>query len=182
MRAVAVAVLVLLTTCRWWPGAHHGMAYIPPGEFLMGSADDDPIVYPFRRDDEGPQHPVYVHGFWMDVHEVTNAEFRRFKPGHPSHPLAAQCDDCPVANVTWFEAADYCAAQKKRLPTEAEWEKAAKGGTDGRFEPFDDYAWYEKNCPSAQPVGKKLPNPYGLYDVLGNVREWTADWFDPHYY
>jgi formylglycine-generating enzyme required for sulfatase activity len=179
---VAAVLLVALAACR--PERPAGMAYVPAGEFLMGSADDDPIVYPFRRADEGPEHPVWVSAFWIDVHEVTNAEYARFKPDHPAHPLAASCDDCPVANVNWFEAVEYCAAQTppKRLPTEAEWEKAAKAGTSGRFEPLGEWAWYDENCRSAQPVARKRPNAYGLFDMLGNVREWTVDWFDPGYY
>ena len=179
---IAVAVLAAVTGCG--PDQRPGMAYIPAGEFRMGSADDDPIVYPFRKADEGPQHTVQVAAFYIDVREVTNAEYKRLKPDYKPHALSSPCDDCPVASVSWFEAQEYCAAQKppKRLPTEAEWEKAAKGGTDGRFEPFGDYAWYNENTQVTQPVGLKRANPYGLFDVLGNVREWTSDWFDPNYY
>jgi len=183
--ALTLAVLTCIAcTHGGGPEERSGMAYIPAGEFLMGSAADDPIVYPWIAGDEQPQHPVNVDAFYIDLHEVTNLEYERVKPDHPRHPLYSACDDCPVDNVSWFEARDYCAAQKppKRLPTEAEWEKAAKGGTDGHFEPFDDYAWYAKNTHAPQPVALKRANPYGLFDVLGNVREWTSDWFDPHYY
>jgi len=179
-----IASLTLGCARSHGPGQRPGMAYIPAGEFLMGGAADDPTVYPWLAKVEGPQHPVYVDAFFIDVHEVTNAEFERFKPDHARHGVYSPGDDCPVDNVSWFEAKEYCETQNppKRLPTEAEWEKAAKGGTDGHFEPFDDYAWYAKNTYTTQPVTMKRANPYGLFDVLGNVREWTADWFDPDYY
>jgi formylglycine-generating enzyme required for sulfatase activity len=169
------------------------MAYVPAGEFLMGSAADDPKVIPSEKPREQPQHPVQLDAFYIDRYEVTNAEFARWKPNHPRHPASA-CDDCPVSNITWFEARDFCAGQQppKRLPTEAEWEKAAKGGVARAPEPLGKYAWFFGNSKTivqpegtlsiASPVGKLLPNPYGLYDVLGNVREWTADWYGDDYY
>jgi iron(II)-dependent oxidoreductase len=168
------------------------MAHVPSGEFLMGSREDDPLVYEFERGAEQPQHPVYVEGFYMDLHEVTNAEFERVKTDHSRrHDKYSPCDDCPVVNVNWFEASEYCAAQKppKRLPTEAEWEKAARGNAARDPEPFDEYAWYSRNsaaAPSAkmraQPVMRKRPNSYGLYDMVGNVREWTSTWYERTYY
>ena len=162
-----------------------GMAIVPAGEFVMGSRSDDPAVYEWEAPHEQPQHPVYVDAFAIDLREVTNADFERWNPDH-RRAEQSPCDDCPATNVTWTEAAAYCAAQEppKRLPTEAEWEKAAKGGGTGENpQPFGDYAWYAKNSITrTQPVGQKLPNGYGLFDMLGNVREWTADWYDPHYY
>ena len=87
-----------------------------------------------------------------------------------------------MTDVDWFQARDYCAAQRKRLPTEAEWEKAAKGGSDAPPEPLGDYAWYARNSGYvAHPVMPKKANGYGLYDMLGNAREWCADWWDPAY-
>ncbi|HJQ83651.1 MAG TPA: SUMF1/EgtB/PvdO family nonheme iron enzyme [Candidatus Binatia bacterium] len=169
------------------------MAYVPAGEFLMGSAPDDPLVRPWFKPLEQPQHPVVVDAFFIDRREVTNAEFARFRPDHVRHPRSA-CDDCPVTAVSWVEARDYCAAARppKRLPTEAEWEKAAKGGADTTPEPLEAYAWYAKNAPrialagdtvsTASPVGTRRPNGYGLHDMLGNAREWTADWYAGDYY
>jgi formylglycine-generating enzyme required for sulfatase activity len=169
------------------------MAYIPAGQFSMGSAPDDEKVWPWERPREQPQHRVYVDAFYIDRHEVTNAEFTRFKPDHVRHPSSA-CDGCPVTDVTWYEAQGYCASRRppKRLPTEAEWEKAAKGGLDGHPDPLGAHAWYAANTkiipqpagklPSAEPVGRLQPNAYGLYDMLGNAREWTADWFGDDYY
>jgi iron(II)-dependent oxidoreductase len=163
----------------------NGMILIPAGEFLMGSAETDPLVYPWEKKTQQPQHPVYLDDYYIDRHEVTNVDYEAFAH-HFRNNMISPCDDCPVDDVTWFEAKAYCEGQKppKRLPTEAEWEKAAKGadpsGNPGKLE---DYAWFSKNSiKRAQPVAQKLPNGYGLFDMLGNVREWTADWFDPDYY
>src|SRR5262249_10236783 len=161
------------------------MVYVPPGEFMMGSAENDPDVYAWEKPHEQPQHRVRLDAYYIDLHEVTNAEFERFAPSHVRSE-SSPCDDCPVTKVSWFAAQAYCAAQQpsKRLPTEAEWERAAKGGhAEWKPQPYDDYVWSSKlTIKRAQPVAQKLPNPYGLYDMLGNVREWTADWYDPGYY
>jgi formylglycine-generating enzyme required for sulfatase activity len=127
---------------------------------------------------------VYLDAYYIDTHEVTNAEFGRFRPDY-KRDGRSPCDECPVVEVTWFDAQAYCAAHKppKRLPTEAEWEKAAKAGGDGYQDPILDYAWLSKNSiHRTQPVGTKKPNAFGLYDMLGNVREWTADWYLRTYY
>jgi formylglycine-generating enzyme required for sulfatase activity len=187
MRPRSISALLLaavaLPSCERAPASPPGMRLIPAGEFLMGSRADDAKVYDWEKPHEQPQHPVFVDAFFMDEREVTNAEFERWRPEHPREREHSPCDDCPVTDVTWFDAALYCRDQGKRLPTEAEWEKAAKGGSDRDPEPLDEYAWYAANSiKRAQPVGKKRPNGYGLYDVLGNVREWTTDWFDPGYY
>jgi formylglycine-generating enzyme required for sulfatase activity len=159
------------------------MVRVPAGEFMMGSRADDPDVYDWEKRREQPQHPVLVDAFFMDEHEVTNVAYERFKPEHRRNLERSPCDDCPVVDVTWHDAAAYCAAQGKRLPTEAEWEKAAKGGTDRKPEPLAAYAWYAKETITrAQPVKTKKPNAFGLYDMLGNVREWTADWYAMDYY
>ena len=160
------------------------MVFIPAGEFLMGSAADDALVYPWEKPREQPQHPVYVDTFYIDKYEVTNAQYERLKPAHPRNEKSP-CDECPVVRVSWDEAKQYCEGQSpaKRLPSEAEWEKAAKGGTKALVAAFADSAWYADNSiRRTQPVGKKQPNGYGLHDMLGNVREWTADWYDPGYY
>jgi formylglycine-generating enzyme required for sulfatase activity len=186
-RAVALAFAAsLLTTCAPSKRPERaGMVYIPAGEFLMGSRVDDPKVYDWEKSHEQPPHPVRVKGFFIDLHEVTNAEYERFAPGHQRNPKFSPCDDCPVSDVNWFEAQRYCAGQQppKRLPTEAEWEKAAKGGTNKDPEPLVEYAWCSANSITrTQPVMQKKPNGYGLFDTLGNVREWTADWYGPEYY
>ncbi len=161
-----------------------GMVYVPAGDFPMGSSADDAVVFDFEKPREQPQRRVWVDAFFIDRFEVTNEQYAKHDPKHvPDHRSA--CANCPVTEVTWQEASDFCAAQTppKRLPTEAEWEKAAKGGSEKRLEPVEDYAWYLHNAGGqTHPVGQKKPNGYGLYDVLGNAREWTADWYDPEYY
>jgi iron(II)-dependent oxidoreductase len=163
------------------PEKRPGMVYIPAGEFLMGSADGDPGVYPWEKPHEQPQHPVYLDAYYIDQYEVTNEQFGTFKPGREPHDRSP-CPTCPRVRVTWHEAVAYCAAQRKRLPTEAEWEKAAKG-TGKEVATYRNSVWSAENTiDRAQPVGTKAPNDYGLYDMLGNVREWTADWYGPGYY
>jgi formylglycine-generating enzyme required for sulfatase activity len=176
--------LLVMVVCL---GVHGGcdadappaMVLVPGGEFLMGSAPDDPDVYPWERKREQPQHPVTLPPFLIDRFEVTNAEFERLRPDHPRSARSA-CDDCPVTEVSWHDAVAYCAAQvpAKRLPTEAEWEKAAKAGAAAPPRPLDDYAWYDANAiGGARPVGRKRPNALGIHDMLGNVREWTSTWY-----
>ena len=175
----------LLPACGSSGPQRGGMAYIPAGEFAMGSAADDQRVYDWEKPHEQPQHPVVLKAFFMDVREVTNAEYEAFDRTHRRNERFSSCDTCPVTEVSWFDAKRYCEQQRpqKRLPTEAEWEKAAKGGSTHDPEPLEEYAWFAKNTiEHAQPVGQKRPNGYGLHDVLGNVREWTADWYGPDYY
>ena len=185
MRLGAAILAVCLVGCSSGPGKQErpGMVYIPAGEFQMGSRADDPKVYEWEKPHEQPQHPVYLNAYWIDLHEVTNAEFERVDSSHQRNQSVSPCDDCPVDEVTWLQAKKYCESQGKRLPTEAEWEKAAKGGRDDDPVPLEDYAWTAKETITrVQPVMKKKPNGYGLYDMLGNVREWTADWYGPDYY
>jgi formylglycine-generating enzyme required for sulfatase activity len=160
------------------------MALVPAGEFAMGSRPTDD-VYPLERDKEQPRHVVWVDAFLIDVHEVTNAAFERFERAHVRSPLYADCDRCPVTDVGWRQAAAYCAAlaPAKRLPTEAEWEKAARAGTDGDPPELARVAWYSGNAADGpRPVALLEANALGLWDMLGNVREWTADWYEPRYY
>ncbi len=181
--ALAIAVVALHACGSPPPPERSGMKYIPGGEFQMGSRTDDAKVYPWEAPHEQPQHPVDVNAFYIDVHEVTNAEYERFEPRHQRNARYTPCDDCPVTEVSWDEAQAYCHAQGKRLPTEAEWEKAAKGGTEADPVPLVDYAWFADNTiQRTQPIMQKRPNGYGLYDMLGNVREWTGDWYGIDYY
>ncbi|WP_435015910.1 formylglycine-generating enzyme family protein [Tundrisphaera sp. TA3] len=238
-----------------------GMVWIPGGTFTMGTSDDQ--AWP----DEQPPHRVKVAGFWLDEHEVTNAEFRAFvkatgyltvaerkptveeilaqsPPGTPSPPPEVMVpgalvfqpsagpidlrdisgwwkwvpgaswqhpsgpgsnidgqDDHPVVQVAWDDAKAYAKWAGKRLPTEAEWEFAARGGLEAK-----PYAWgdapYSDEKPQANiwqgdfpransatdgfartsPVKKYAPNGYGLYDMAGNVWEWCEDWYQPDLY
>lgn len=169
------------------------MVFIPAGEFMMGSNDGN--------NDEKPVHRVYVDGFWMDKYEVTNAAYGEFvrAKGHraPSGSSGwntwgrsgppSGMENHPVVNVSWEDARAYCAWAGKRLPSEAEWEKAARGGKEGQKYPWGNSissrdANYGQNVGSTTPVGSYPANGYGLYDMSGNVWEWVSDWYDANYY
>ncbi|GEM_PF-1126206 len=171
---------LLLGLCQ--PQAYtdaNGMGFVRlcPGRFLMGSPDSEKDRYK----DESPQHWVSLSAFELGQTEVTNAQYRKFKPDHPDN------DDKPVAKVNWNDAQAFCEHYGYRLPTEAEWEYAARAGSTGRW-PFgedesrlNDYAWYSRNSDNkTHPVGQKQANPWGLYDMAGNVWEWVADWYGPY--
>ncbi len=163
------------------------MVLIPAGEFIMGED--------FFKKSAGPRHAVHLDDYQIDLYDVTNAHYQRFveatKRAPPSHwngnyfpPGKA---NHPVTFVNWFDADAYCRWAGKRLPTEAEWEKAARG-SDGRIFPWGSkYEPKRANVPpeeikdttpvNAFPEGR---SPYGLYDMSGNVFQWTADWFLPY--
>ncbi len=148
------------------PGPH-GMVLIPAGAYIAGS--DDSV-------DERPQRKIYLDAFYMDKFEVTQKEFMQVMKRNPSE---FRGENLPADHVSWYEARDYCKGLGKRLPTEAEWEKAARSGTGSD----DTHAWHwENSSRQTHPVGEKKPNGYGLYDISGNVWEWVADWYDPKYY
>jgi formylglycine-generating enzyme required for sulfatase activity len=154
-----------------------GMVLVPGGTFMMGCSPGDTEC----DSDEKPAHSETVSLFYMDATEVTQAQYRQAMGTNPSH--FSGCENCPVESVDWNQARDYCSRVGKRLPTEAEWEYAARGGTTGaRYGDLDAIAWYSKNSGSkTHPVGQKQPNAYGLYDMLGNVYEWTSDGWSDNY-
>jgi len=162
------------------PKVPSGMVLIPAGCFQMGSTDED--------DDEKPVHQVCLDAFSMDKYDVTQGAYHAATGKNPSN--FSNCgDNCPVEQVNWNEAKAYCESQGKRLPTEAEWEYAARAGTTTRYYWGNDaseagrYAWYAGNSGSTtHPVGQKEPNAWGLYDMAGNVWQWTADWYAKDYY
>jgi formylglycine-generating enzyme required for sulfatase activity len=184
--------------------------YIAGGCFEMGSSKKEDKY----ESDETPQHKVCVDDFWMSKYEITNRQFRRFQPKHNSKRYKKQNLDGnsqPAVQISWSDARNYTSwlskrsGMKVRLPTEAEWEYAARGGTatarfweDSQGSPckyanVGDLAakkrwpdWAVHNCEDgfvvSAPVGSFSPNPFGLYDMLGNVWEWCGDWYEERYY
>ncbi|MCY4552505.1 MAG: TonB family protein, partial [Candidatus Poribacteria bacterium] len=173
--------------------SYAGMVLIPAGEFQMGSNDGD--------EDEKPVHTVYVDAFYMDKYEVTNAQYKVFVDANPqwqkdqisrpyhdgnylkhwngnNYPVGKGTH--PVTYVSWYGAMAYAQWAGKRLPTEAEWEKAARGGLIGQKYPWGNSmdpskANYYGNFGDTTPVGRYAPNPYRLYDMAGNVSEWCLN-------
>jgi formylglycine-generating enzyme required for sulfatase activity len=175
------------------------MAFIPPGGFRMGSPSNEMD----RFDDEGPQTEVTLtRGFWMGQNLVTQQEYQAVIGSNPS---AFPGDPTrPVESISWYSATNYCGRLTQiersagripvntvyRLPTEAEWEYACRALTSTRFSYGDDsaysdlgnYAWYGGSSggnggTTTHPVGQKLPNPWGLYDMHSDVYEWCQDWY-----
>ena len=153
---------------------------IPGGEFLMGQNDG--------RDEECPAHRVSVAPFRMCRFQVTNAHYAAFRK------FVFDCASLPVTSVSWFDAVEYCQwlsgqwGMEVRVPTEAEWEFAARGGLEQKLYPWGDEAvtsrdnYAERWCSGPEPVATSAPNGYGLFDICENVHEWCSDWFDAAYY
>ena len=188
-----------LSSCTSKPP--QGMALIPAGSFLMGT--DDTMLEEIAEEygmgkpwvlDATPAHESVLPAFFMDRHEVTNAEYLRFVeakgfsvlPHWPNGRPSPEQNQLPVVYVNWMEAQAYCDWIGERLPTEAEWEKAARG-TDGRFYPWGNpFKAGQANVgglyPGILPVGS-LPggnSPFGLSDMIGNVWEWVDSWYKPY--
>jgi formylglycine-generating enzyme required for sulfatase activity len=162
--------------------------WIQPGTFLMGCSPGDIEC----NDDEKPSHQVTItKGFWIGQTEVTVGAYKRFiadtrgqLPPTPSFNNDWANRNMPMVEVSWNDAQDYCAWAGGRLPTEAEWEYAARGGsTEARYGLIDQVAWYSGNSEGrTHDVAQKPANGFGLFDVLGNVWEWVNDWYDETYY
>jgi formylglycine-generating enzyme required for sulfatase activity len=167
------------------PVGPEGFVWIPPGTFVMGS----PASEPDRRGNETQHTVTLTQGFWLSDHEVTQAEYRAVMGNNPSSFTGDGL--LPVEQVNWGDAVLYCrkltdrervagritAQQAYRLPTEAEWEYAARAGTTGpRYGELDAIGWWGGNSGNQTHVVKqKLPNAWGLYDMMGNVWEWCGD-------
>jgi sulfatase modifying factor 1 len=187
-----------------------GMSLIPAGEYWMGRVHSFPLYEwgMMQRDrlDDKPAHRLHIDAFYIDKYEVINLQYRAFvaktkrrPPWHwPEGSFANRDERLPVTNVTWADADAYCKWAGKRLLTEAEWEKAARGGLDRQL-----FSWgnsgikraNEAGEPTATglnahlrmasgpaPVGSYPPNGYGLHDMTGNVWEWVSDWYLRDYY
>jgi len=153
-----------------------GLVYkrIDPGKFTMGCSPGDSECSAI----ENPVHQVTItKGFWIGATDVTQEAYQLVTGTAPSWFKGG---NLPVETVTWVEALSYCQKVGGRLPTEAEWEYAARAGsTSSRYDDLDDVAWYRKNSDyKPHDVKQKEANAYGLYDMLGNVSQWTADWYE----
>lgn len=188
-------------------GAGFEMVSISAGMFLMGSLEKEKGRY----DDEGPAHEVGISAFLCMKTPVTRGLYADVMGADPGWPKGGT-DNCPINNVSWFDAVEFCNRLSKReglapcyeragrkviwlreadgyrLPTEAEWEYACRAGTQTRWSFGDDegrladHAWYIGNTKDKKPqrVGQKRPNPWGLHDMHGNIREWCWDWLGPY--
>lgn len=168
------------------------MVYVEGGSFLMGCSEEQSKVC---EDDEKPLHRVMVNSFYISKYEVTQAQWRAVMKTDPPQLYIKGCADCPVERVSWYEAQAFISTlnnlvgRSYRLPTEAEWEFAARGGHQSRGyfysggNVIDRVAWYKGNSQSKSiPVGLKAPNELGIYDMSGNVWEWCYDWYDSTHY
>ena len=176
-KAAAEAATRLAGEARMFDGME--FVWIPPGEFRMGSTSSE------TDDDEQPVTQVRIsRGFWLGKYEVTQSAWQQVMGWDPSE--FSGCGLCPVEQVSWYAALDFIqllnaqtGTNLYRLPTEAEWEFAARAGTTAdRYGDVDEVAWHWGNSDDrTQAVGLKAPNAWGLYDMLGNAWEWVADWY-----
>ena len=175
------------------------MVAIPGGEFVQGRTfewpDYDVKWYPNPAKDDQPAHPVKLPPFFLDQAEVTNARYAAFvkATGHAAPynwrdgKLPEGKEAHPVVDVSWEDAQAFCGWEGKRLPTEAEWERAARGPQSGKMYPWGDRditpqdAVYNQ-VDGPKPVCGKAKSDQGLCDMIGNVWEWCADWYGQHYY
>ncbi len=174
------------------PGGKDGglMVLIPEGEFEMGCSQ--------FQEDEMPVHKVSLKAFYMDAYEVTNAQYKKFVdatnykiPNCWKDPTLGGSDQ-PIVTITCYDAQEYAKWAGKRLPTEAEWEKAARGGLVGKLYPWGDKLFHDNAnyygsggkdfWVTSANVGTFDPNGYGLFDMAGNAQEWCSDFYDAKYY
>lgn len=211
---IFLLLLIIITSCKQ-QAIIPEMVFVKGGSFQMGQENVRISLNPLKLGAQ-PVHEVVLQGFYIGKYEVTNAEYVLFLNDKLAYQdkfenwidftvsrckldttkvrfeVAQKFERCPVVGVTWYGADNYCrwlsvkTGQHYRLPTEAEWEYAAKdkgkhymyaGSND-----LDEVAWYKENTRKIQPVGTKQPNALGLYDMTGNAAEWCFDWFDEVFY
>lgn len=194
MKKIALVLLVVFQIHSVFSQFFPEMISIQGGTFQMGLTKQES-----EYRDEQPVHEVFVSHFQMSLTPVTVAQYRHYCEAEdksmPATPSWGWIETHPIVNVNWFEAVAYTewltklTGQNYRLPTEAEWEFAAMGGSKTNksntnfADSLDVYAWIHANSGrSTQPVGQKRPNELGLYDMLGNVWELCTDWYDLNYY
>jgi formylglycine-generating enzyme required for sulfatase activity len=150
--------------------------WIDPGTFTMGCSKDDRECFAWESSAEEQR---VSKGFWIGRTEVTQSEYEKLTGENPSRYRGPRL---PVDQISWFNARNYCQAIGMRLPTEKEWEYAARGGSSlPRYGPLNAIAWYDGNsADTTHVVAQKAPNGYGLYDTLGNVWEWVQDSADQY--
>jgi formylglycine-generating enzyme required for sulfatase activity len=179
---VLAMMAVMLASCERAPvKPPEGVVKIPSGKFFMGYEDGSA--------DEKPEHEVELSDFFMALTEVTNADYEKFDPTHRASPLSGG-NDMPVCNVSWKQAVDYCRWLSRqnpgsyRLPTEAEWEYAARGPQGYLFGYGDTYSKSNSatDTEGAVSVREYKPNGFSLYGMSGNASEWVLDNYDANYY
>ncbi len=197
---VMVGIVAMLSSChRNSTPEIEGMVYIPAGEFIIGSNDEDneSLAEEFGAREiffknEQPVRKIYLKDFYIDKFETTNENYRQFiiKAGYPppskweNNTYETGRGNYPVKNVNWQNAYSYCASMGKRLPTEGEWEKAARG-PNGNIFPWGNEFDVEKanlNTGDTVPV-ESMPEDksfYGVFDMAGNIGEWTSSWYEPY--
>jgi formylglycine-generating enzyme required for sulfatase activity len=196
--AKSVAILIALLGPALLPAAEPGMVFIPGGQFSRGRtfewADAKVQWYPTSDQDDLPVRSITVDPFYMDEAEVTNQRYAAFAAAtHHRTPyqwlhgeLPNGKEKYPVVNVSWDDATSFCAWEGKRLPTEAEWERASRGIGDGKMYPWGDRAPTAEdarfNSEGPVDVCSKKRNHFGLCDMIGNVWEWCSDWYERTYY
>lgn len=197
---VIVGTFVILSSCHKNSAPEiEGMVYIPAGKFIMGSNDEDnqSLAKEFGAREtffinEKPARKIYLKGFYIDKFEITNETFRQFiiKTGYipPSiwndRKYEQGRENHPIKNISWLDANSYCALTGKRLPTEEEWEKAARGPNGSIFPWGNEFDVKKANLDKGDtvPVGSMPEDKsfFGVFDMGGNLREWTNTWYKPY--
>ena len=190
MKATLISLALIICNCAFSQKSQDEMVLIPAGEFMMGKNTTGPS-------DWQPEHNVRIKSFYMDKNEVSNQQYYDFciatknqLPqfwGLKEFKSGMDFPDYPVVGVSYFDAEKYARWSGKRLPTEAEWEYAARGGMIGKNFPFGDQidstkVNYGKKYKGILKIGSFQPNGFGLYEITGNVWEWTTDFYSSDYY